>query len=489
MIKRLALLAFFTLGPLVISVPAQVSDSVAPFNPDLVVARVGESQLTLGQMYTIVQTQPVYRSNPVDDDIRRKKMLEGLIDDQLVSLDARTISLKDNHGAVARIRRGVTVVAANLYTQEVIAEKLQIDSATIDTFYHNHISRYSSVRDQRRARVITVWKEGKAPGKGMIEYVDSLYLGWYPEDKIDSIYTRLSEGEDFGVLAAKHSEDPITKGRGGDLGWVSEQSLGPGVFTERVMNQPLYMFSKPFETNDAWHIVQVTADRPAGPVPLDAEIGAEIVTHLVDQQKTKMLKEIGDSLVAVAKIDWSDEYTDLPHDQLKNEMILVIVNNRDTIFAEEFLLEQFKWLDRESNQLPDATRRADILRGEYIRYLCWYGFLRERGYLERPGVKYEKERLIMSEREALVRSRIAATPIPEPDSAAIQKYYQDSIHLYGTAPNALNAAWNSIKAKLMSDARDAAHLRWRKAASARHGVTRDLDNLALLPFVEPKLKK
>lgn len=489
MIKRIALLVYLLLGLLVTSASAQIADSAATFDPDLVVARVGESQLTLGQLYFVVQTQPMYRNNPADDDRRRRDLLEGLIDDQLVSLDAVSVSLKGNNGALARIRRGVTVVAANLYTQEVIAEELKLDSATIDTFYHNHITRYTSMRDQRRARVITVWKEGKAPGKGMIDYVDSLYLGWYPEDKIDSIYTRLGEGEDFGQLAVVHSEDAITKGRGGDLGWVSEQSLGPGVFTDRVMTQPLYMYSKPFETNDAWHIVQAIADRPAGPVPLDAEISADIVSNLIDQQKTKMLKETGDSLVAVAKLDWSEEYTDLPHDQLKDEMILVIVNNRDTIFAEEFLLEQYKWLDRATNQLPDAARRGDILRGEYIRFVCWYGFLRERGYLERPEVLREKERLIHLEREGIVRARIVSAPILEPDSTTIQKYYQDSIHLYGTAPNALNAAWNSIKTKLMNEARDAAHLKWRKAASARHGVTRHLDNLALLPFIEPKRKK
>lgn len=471
------------------NVSAQTGDPSPSFDPNLVVATVGESKLTLGQLHSIVQIRTMYRNNPPEDSRRRIDLLDGLIDDQLVSHDARSVSLKNNNGAVARIRRGVTVAAANLYTQEVIAEKLKLDSATIDTFYHNHITRYTSMRDQRRARVITVWKEGKAPGKGMIEYVDSLYLGWYPEDKIDSIYIRLSEGEDFGLLASVHSEDPITKGRGGDLGWVSEQSLGPGVFTDRIMTQPLYMFSKPFETNDAWHIVQAIADRPAGPVPLDAEISADIVTNLIDQQKTKMLKETGDSLVAVAKIDWNDPTTDLPHDELKNEMILVIVNNRDTIFAEEFLLEQFKWLDRETNQLPDAPRRGDILRGEYIRYVCWYGFLREKGYLERPEVLQEKERLIQAEREGIVRSRIVAGEIPEPDSATIQKYYQDSVHLYGSGPNALHSAWNSIKSKMISDARDQMHLKWRKAASVRHNVTRDLDNLAMLPFLEPRRKR
>ena len=464
------------------------SSADAPFDPKLVVARVGNAELTLGQLRAVVEIGNMYRNNPQEDQKRRRDLLDRMIDDQLVSADAKSVSLKNNNGALARARRAVTLTAAGVYMQEVMSPKLQLDSATVDSFYNNHISRYSSPRNQRRARIITAWKEGKAPGKGMVEYHDSLYAGWYPEDKIDSIYTRLSDGEEFSTLAAVHSEDPITRGHGGDLGWVSEQSLGVGPVTERVMKQPIYMFSKPFETNEAWHIVQAVADRPAGPVPLDDEIRADIVTHLVEQQKDKMLKEMGDSLLAFAKIEWHAAYSTTPHDELKNEMVLAIVNGRDTVFAEEFLQEQFRWMERTTNALPDAARRGEILRTDYVRYVCWYGFMREQGYLERPEVVFRREQRLQEEREAIVRSRIVSGPFPEPDSAMIQEYYQDSIHLYGATPSALTLAWNSIKSKLSSDIRDDAHRRWRKGAYARHGVTRYGDRLAQLQFITPKPK-
>lgn len=476
---------------LAIAVPElSAADSLtSAFDPSVVVAKIGEHELSLGQLRHVVESSKMYRSNPRDDQERRLALLDRLIDDQLVSMDARSISLRNNNGALARVRRAVALTAASIFAQDVVASQLKLDSATIDTFYNNHISRYSSPRDQRRARIITVWKEGKAPAKDMVEYHDSLYAGWYPEDKIDSIYVRLSQGEDFATIAAVHSEDPITRGRGGDLGWVSEQSLGVSPVSERIMQQPLYMFSRPFETTDAWHIVQAIASRPAGPVPLDDDIRADVMTHLIEQQKDKILKEVGDSLFAVTQIEWHEEYSTAPHNELRDDMVLAIVDNRDTVYAVEFLQEQFKWMDRATNELPDAARRNEILRSDYVRYVCWYRFFREKGYLDWPEVVLRREQRLQEEREAIVRSRIAAGPFPEPDSAAIMKYYKDSVHLYGTAPNALSFAWNSIKSKLSSDMRDDAHRRWRKGAYVRHGVVRYDDRLAMLPFIEPRSKK
>jgi len=144
------------------------------------------------------------------------RALERRITDLLVAAEARGLSLRDNHGALGRVRRGQITAAANLYLREEVVRSFRLDSATIDTFYNNHITRYTSPRDQRRLRVLTVWKEGKAPGQGMIDYVDSVFLGWYPEDKIDSLYRALAAGEDFAGLAQRHSEDPITRGGGGD---------------------------------------------------------------------------------------------------------------------------------------------------------------------------------------------------------------------------------------------------------------------------------
>lgn len=452
------------------------------YDPDLLVAQVAKTRFTLDSLHSIVMEREIYQSNAAEDAKRRRELLDGLIDAELVKYEARDVSLKNRNGALARIRRDQTMVAGNLYLADIASTYLKLDSATIDTFYNNHITRYSSPSDQRRPRVITVWKTGRAP-KGVKSHdQDSVYNGWYAEDKIDSIYVRLAVGEDFASLAWKYSEDGNTRGTFGDVGWVNWQSLGPGAFGDRVKSQPLYQISKPFETDIAWHILQVIAERPAGPVPLDDEIRADIHTHLVQQQQAIFMKKIGDSVLAMTPIEWNTKTFDLPQNQLRKEMVLAVVNNRDTLFAEEYLLESERWLV--NSEPPDPAQRMTILNDTYVRYLAWLGFLRDLGYTERQEALAERERSRQAEREAIVHQRIGAMPISEPDSAAIRKYYQDSIHTYGTAKNALPLAWSSIKLILVNQEREKVMSRWRREASARHGVTRHDDRLARLPLLQ-----
>lgn len=475
--------SLFVILTFMLAITASAADSTVAFDPNQVVARVGPSVVTLGPMAELVLQRNMYRSNAIEDHERRQALLEAIIDDTLFALEARKESLKDNWGALARTRRGVTLAAADVFLQDYVINLLRLDSATIDTFYNNHITRYSAPHDQRRARVITVWKESYSRSKSAERRYDSLYANWYPEDKIDSLYIRLCSGEDFAKLALNHSDDPLTRGKGGDMGWVSERALEPSPLSEKILNQPLHLISKPIETPIGWHIAQVTDERPAGPVPLNDEIRREIMSVLIEQQKNLILKEMGDSLQAVADMDWDEVVSGLPHEELRSGMIFVVINHRDTIFAEEYLMEAIKWMDRAANAYPDAERRGSILRGEYVRLSVWHSFMREKGYLEHPRVVALRDHLLQAEREAIARTRIAAVKIPEPDSSTITKYYQDSIHLYGTAPNALSFHWNAIKSKLQNDKRTEHMRQWRKRMYASYGVKRYDDILAQLPLL------
>ena len=68
----------------------------------------------------------------------------------------------------------------------------------------------------------------------------------------------------------------MSRGKGGDLGWVSIRSLGSDQFAKQVMSQPLHLISKPIETENAWHIAQAYAERGAGPVPIDNDVRLDI---------------------------------------------------------------------------------------------------------------------------------------------------------------------------------------------------------------------
>lgn len=458
------------------------------YDPTVVCAKVGNKTLTLGRVGELIELRRIFESTPEQDKAARRAIVNQWIEDCLVEHEAAKISLAHEYVALAQARREATMTAANLYANDSIAARIKLDSATIDTFYQHHITRYTTPYDQRRLRVITVWKEGKQPKTEGVEFHDSLFSGWYPEDKIDSIYKNISQGGDFALLALAHSEDPMSRGKGGDLGWVSERSLGSDAFAKRVMSQPLNLISKPIETENAWHIAQAYAERGAGPVPIDNEVRLDIAGVITEQQKTKIVKELSDSLLAMAEVRFDPGTESLPHDQLKKGIVLLTVNGRDSIYSDEYLFDIQRWLDPTDHTPPDPKRRADILRENYARIICWKQYLEELGYYNREEVVSRRKSTLDREREARYRLTMTQGPVYNPDSATIRAYYEGHKDLYGVAPNALTLNWNVIRNKLISDRDQKRHNEWLKAASARWNVVRYDDRLDVVPMV-PRPKK
>ncbi len=77
---------------------------------------------------------------------------------------------------------------------------------------------------------------------------------------VNSLYTRLKQGEDFAVLAVTFSNDPGSARDSGSLGWVSPGVMVPE-FEQRMKDTPVGQISEPFQSQFGWHILQVTETR------------------------------------------------------------------------------------------------------------------------------------------------------------------------------------------------------------------------------------
>lgn len=73
--------------------------------------------------------------------------------------------------------------------------------------------------------------------------------------KIDKIYTKLQEGEEFSVLAIGYSEDRTSAQKGGDLGWLNAGSMTPNFETQAYALTENGVYSAPFQTLYGWHII------------------------------------------------------------------------------------------------------------------------------------------------------------------------------------------------------------------------------------------
>ena len=73
---------------------------------------------------------------------------------------------------------------------------------------------------------------------------------------LNKIKDRIKKGEDFGVLAEKHSMDPGSKKKGGNLGWVKRGSLLKN-FEEVTFTIKPKLISEPIKTEVGYHVLEV----------------------------------------------------------------------------------------------------------------------------------------------------------------------------------------------------------------------------------------
>ena len=76
------------------------------------------------------------------------------------------------------------------------------------------------------------------------------------EELINTIYERLSSGEDFKQLARQYSEDPGTKMDGGELGWSNPGDYDPA-FEQTLNATKIGELSKPVKSSFGWHVIEV----------------------------------------------------------------------------------------------------------------------------------------------------------------------------------------------------------------------------------------
>ncbi|GHV56854.1 peptidylprolyl isomerase [Deltaproteobacteria bacterium] len=96
--------------------------------------------------------------------------------------------------------------------------------------------------------------------------------------RAEAARARLAQGGDFAALARELSDDQTTAENGGAMGPLTRETTFPA-FEAAAFSAPLNEPVGPVATDAGYHLLLVTARRPAGPSPL-AEVRAELTEEL-----------------------------------------------------------------------------------------------------------------------------------------------------------------------------------------------------------------
>ena len=92
--------------------------------------------------------------------------------------------------------------------------------------------------------------------------------------KAEKLAAEARAGADFAALAAQNSDDPGSKGQGGDLGWATRDSF-VAPFADALFAMQPGEISEPVKTQFGYHVIKLEAVEPGAQRPFD-EVRAEL---------------------------------------------------------------------------------------------------------------------------------------------------------------------------------------------------------------------
>lgn len=110
--------------------------------------------------------------------------------------------------------------------------------------------------------------------------------------KIDNLYARLRQGEDFAMLAQNFSEDPQSAQTGGDLGFIPESSLEKANIELRraILALRPGEITGVLKTEEGYRILKLIAREPAGQRELTDPTVQQTIRETLINRKDQLLK-------------------------------------------------------------------------------------------------------------------------------------------------------------------------------------------------------
>ena len=96
--------------------------------------------------------------------------------------------------------------------------------------------------------------------------------------KLEEVQRRLKQKADFASVARELSEEKDAAQRGGEIGWLADEQMVPGIRTTAV-GLAKGAVSEPVRLDDGWHVLKVLDTRPPSVRPL-AEVKEALAAQL-----------------------------------------------------------------------------------------------------------------------------------------------------------------------------------------------------------------
>ena len=160
----------------------------------------------------------------------------------------------------------------------------RISDADVEKYYTEHTKEFETPRQVHASHVLA--RVGETGGS---EAEDKA------RDKVADVIRRARAGEDFGKLAREISDDPGSKDKGGDLGWVSQGDMVPPFEQALFALKKGELTAEPVRTPYGFHAIKVLEVREGTRKPLK-DVAAQIRDRLAAEAAEKAARAKADQV-------------------------------------------------------------------------------------------------------------------------------------------------------------------------------------------------
>lgn len=239
---------------------------------DTVVARVGDTEITLGEML-IARMQLPQQYQQIPDGALYDGILNQLIQQQLLSGALTT--------ETQRLQMAIANETRSLRAGEVV-NTIAEEAVTPDALQAAYDAKYADYEGG------TEWNASHI----LVE----------TEDEAAALIEELNRGADFAELAKEHSTGPSGPS-GGELGWFGAGMM-VAPFEEAVAGLETGEISAPVQTQFGWHVVKLNETRQQAAPTLE-EVQAELEAALINDAIEARLAEL-EAAVTVERVEGLD---------------------------------------------------------------------------------------------------------------------------------------------------------------------------------------
>ena len=219
---------------------------------------------------------------------------------QKVKLDYAFIKPEDLQAKITLSDAEINAAYEKNKAKYQVPEKRVVRYAIVDV---NQVRQSLQITDdQLKAQYQQNIQQYQVPNRVHVEHILLMTVGAGKTDaeveeirkKAEDILNQAKKGANFEDLAKKYSEDPGTKDKGGDLGWIV-QGQTVAEFEKAAFSLPKGSISDLVKTQYGFHILKIIDKESAHTKPFD-EVKDSIRTPLLLSEADKQAGDIADKL-------------------------------------------------------------------------------------------------------------------------------------------------------------------------------------------------